>query len=115
MLRVYYSEAMKLNEMKYEMLEVVDEGNLSQLDVFVLKIEDWQFEPFFKKGDFLLFTKQNDIEIGQLGVYLKGDRFFIKQKGNGILRSLNVNIPDEPLTADWECIGKFYGKAQLPK
>lgn len=106
---------MKLNEMKYEMLEVVDDGNLSQLDVFVLKIEDWQFEPFFKKGDFLLFTKQNDIEIGQLGVYLKGDRFFIKQKGNGILRSLNVNIPDEPLTADWECIGEFYGKAQLPQ
>ncbi len=68
-----------------------------------------------KQGDFLLFTKQNDIEIGQLGVYLKGDRFFIKQKGNGILRSLNVNIPDEPLTADWECIGKFYEKAQLPQ
>ena len=72
---------MKLNEMKYEMLEVVDDGNLSGLDAFALKIEDWQFEPFFKKGDFLLFTKQNDIEIGQLGVYLKGDRFFIKQKG----------------------------------
>ncbi len=63
MLRVYYSEAMKLNEMKYEMLEEVDDGNLSGLDAFALKIEDWQFEPLFKKGDFLLFIKQKGIGI----------------------------------------------------
>lgn len=105
---------MKPRKQIVETLEVIDDGCLPKEGVFACQIDGWDFEPFFHDGDYLLFTEQDDIETGQIGAYEKDGVLFVKQKGDGILRSLNIAKPDIPLSEDYRCLGKLLGKAKIP-
>lgn len=103
---------MKFEDMNPKMMNIIDDGTIPKKDVFAMQIDGWQFEPFLYNGDYLLFVKQDDIAIGQLGAYLKDGQLFFKQKGLGVLRSVDPGKPDEPLTDEWQCVGRFHGKVQ---
>lgn len=91
----------------------VSAADMPQDACFIFEIQDDQFEPIFHKGDALLFAEQDEIEIGAIGAYLKDKQLYIKQKGVGVLRSLNPRVEDMPITDDVFCLGKFHKKVKV--
>ena len=71
-------------------------------------------EPEYYDGDILLVRKQPDINIGEIGIFMKGDKSYVKKKGRDGLVSLNPAYEDiQPSeNEDIICYGKVLGKLE---
>lgn len=82
---------------------------------FVLQVDGKSMEPKYADGDFVLVKSQDDVEIGEIGIFLVNGSAFIKQKKSDRLHSLNPSFSDiYPTESDMvRCYGKVIGKGEL--
>lgn len=82
---------------------------------FAVRVTGNSLEPIYFDGDHLLVQKTSKLSHGDLGVFAIGQEWKVRRyydkAGTRKLMSLNVNIQDEPLSADVACVGRVIGKA----
>ena len=89
------------------------ENELNKNADYVIGVRGDSMEPEYSDGDIVYVQKTDHIEIGDIGIFQKGNNIYIKKAGENGLISLNPNYP--PLTADGDRIivlGKVLGKAE---
>ena len=89
------------------------ENELNKNADYVIGVRGDSMEPEYSDGDIVYVQKTEHIEIGNIGIFQKGNNIYIKKAGENGLISLNPNYP--PLTADDDRIiilGKVLGKAE---
>ncbi len=91
---------------------LVDKTYYSTQADFCLTISGNSMQPVYQDGDIVLVKSQNDIEIGEIGIFIKGNQGYIKSKGFDRLISLNKNYPDimQSEYDDIMCVGRVIGK-----
>ena len=79
---------------------------------YVLKVDGKSMEPEYMDGDLVLVKKQDQVDIGEVGIYLVDGEALIKEAQNGYLHSLNPDFEDINLNENSEvhCMGKVIGK-----
>lgn len=79
---------------------------------YVLKVDGKSMEPEYMDGDLVLVKKQDQVDIGEVGIYLVDSEALIKEAQNGYLHSLNPEFGNIELNENSEvhCMGKVIGK-----
>lgn len=79
---------------------------------YVLKVDGKSMEPEYMDGDLVLVKKQDQVDIGEVGIYLVDGEALIKESQNGYLHSLNPEFGNIELNENSEvhCMGKVIGK-----
>lgn len=79
---------------------------------YVLKVDGKSMEPEYMDGDLVLVKKQDQVDIGEVGIYLVDGEALIKEAQNGYLHSLNPEFGNINLNENSEvhCMGKVIGK-----
>lgn len=67
-------------------------------------------EPEFSNGDILLIEMTEEIDAGEIGIFIVDNESFIKKSGNRELISLNPDYKNIPLTKNSKCMGKVIDK-----
>lgn len=96
-----------------EIWKVIDNELIRKADIGIVVFGD-SMEPLYSDGDVLLVRKQPDIEIGEIGIFIKDGQSYVKKKGKDRLISLNKLRPDiYPSEFDEiYCFGKVVGKLE---
>ena len=82
---------------------------------FAVEIDGHSMEPDYNDGDIVYIALANDVEIGQVGLFMQKGKGFIKEKGDSYLISRNPNYDDiYPDDGEITCIGRVIGVAELP-
>jgi transcriptional regulator with XRE-family HTH domain len=79
----------------------------------VIRVSGSSMEPTFSNGDLVLVRYQPDIEVGQIGIFIRDGEGYIKEAGEDRLISHNPDYPD--IYCDGTqitCIGVVLGKAE---
>lgn len=79
---------------------------------YVLKVDGKSMEPEYMDGDLVLVRKQDQVDIGEVGIYLVDGEALIKEAQDGYLHSLNPEFENIDLNENSEvhCMGKVIGK-----
>lgn len=93
-----------------EIWKVIDNELIRKADIGIIVFGD-SMEPLYSDGDVLLVRKQPDIEIGEIGIFIKDGQGYVKKKGIDRLISLNKARPDifPSEYGDITCFGKVIG------
>ncbi len=67
-------------------------------------------EPVFHDGDMLLIEMTDEIELGEIGIFIVDNESFVKKLGDLELISLNPEYDNIPLTENSKCMGKVVEK-----
>ncbi len=89
------------------------ENEINKQADYVIGVNGDSMEPEYFDGDIVYVQKTDHIEIGDVGIFQRGNSIYIKKVGENGLISLNPSYP--PLTADGDRImvlGKVLGKAE---
>lgn len=97
----------------FEEIEVEDTPLANQSD-FVIEVDGDSMLPKFQNGDKVFVKGQQNIDVGDIGIFIIDGCGYIKQAGNGELISLNSEYPNIELHDynDVKCIGKVIGKVE---
>lgn len=78
---------------------------------FIARISGDSMEPTYNNGDFIFVRAQEEIEIGEVGVFWMDGQQWIKELGNGVLISHNPDpeYAPRPMTDDVRCQGLVLG------
>lgn len=77
----------------WDRMEVISNAYTRKAD-YCISVSGNSMEPKFYDGDMLLVKEQDDIDFGEVGVFLVNGEGYIKQKGEHYLISLNRNVPN---------------------
>lgn len=77
---------------------------------FVIGVSGDSMEPTFSDGDKVAVTKQSEINIGDIGVFMVDGNGYIKELGKSELISHNSNYSNITIGESTICIGKVLGK-----
>ena len=70
-------------------------------------------QPMYYDGDILLVKRQQYIDVGEVGIFIKGGEGYVKKKGEDRLISLNKEYDDiYPDAEEIICYGKVIGKIE---
>ena len=89
------------------------ENEINKQADYVIGVNGDSMEPEYFDGDVVYVQKTDHIEIGDIGIFQRGNSIYIKKVGENGLISLNPDYP--PLMADGDRImvlGKVLGKAE---
>lgn len=78
---------------------------------FCLTVAGHSMEPRYSDGDLILARKQDDVDFGEIGIWIVDNKGYMKVKGEGCLISLNPNVDDVYLGEfdDCKCVAKVIG------
>lgn len=78
---------------------------------FCVDVDGRSMEPLYHDGDTVLIREQPSVELGQIGLYIKDGKGYIKRQGDGKVESVNPEYGDvEPEEfIDIRCIGRVIG------
>lgn len=78
---------------------------------FMLRVEGQSMEPKYYDGDLILVQEQDDVDFGEIGVWVVNGKGYVKQKDDDYLRSLNPKYPDVHFSEwdEYRCVGKVIG------
>lgn len=76
---------------------------------FIAPVSGDSMEPDFHNGDLIFVRAQNEVEIGQIGVFFMDGQQWIKERGNKELISLNPEYAPIPMREDIICQGLVLG------
>lgn len=95
-------------------IDVADTPAARKAD-FVVQVNGQSMEPKFKSGDLVLVKSQDDVAVGEIGVWCVDGSAYIKQRTATGLHSLNPDFPDVELSdySSVKCFGKVIGKAEI--
>lgn len=95
-----------------DVIKVKDTPEARKAD-FVIGVNGRSMEPDYFDGEKVFVEKSSDIEIGEVGVFVRGNECFIKECGRDWLVSRNPKHPDvEPFFDGIRVVGKVIGKAE---
>ncbi len=77
---------------------------------FAIRVSGDSMEPKYADGDLVFVRKQDDVDIGEDGVWIVDGNAYIKRRGSDSLISLNHDYPDIEQGNSAYCIGKVIGK-----
>ncbi len=94
-----------------DVIKVKDTPESRKAD-FVIGVNGSSMEPDYSDGEKVFVEKSSDIEIGEVGVFVRGNECFIKECGTDGLISKNPKYADvEPFSEGIKVVGKVIGKA----
>lgn len=78
---------------------------------FVLRVDGSSMEPRYHHQDRLLVEETDEIETGEIGIFVINGEGFVKKKGEASLLSLNRNYPDIAVmdVDSQRCVGRVVG------
>lgn len=76
---------------------------------FIARIDGDSMEPTYHNGDWVFVHSQNEIRLGQVGVFFMDGKEWIKELGDGELISHNPEYPTREMTEDVRCQGIVLG------
>lgn len=81
---------------------------------YAVKVNGHSMDPDFCDGDAALISQRKEMEIGDVGIFVKNGEVFIKELGETELISRNPDYPNIPVTENDNvvCLGKVIGKLQ---
>ena len=77
---------------------------------FAIRVSGDSMEPRYSDGDLVFVKKQEDVEVGEYGIWIVDGSAYIKKRGVDRLISLNRQYPDVEQGEDVFCVGKVIGK-----
>lgn len=101
----------QLDVEEWETIEIPDTYENRQAD-FALTISGNSMEPVYHDGDIVLVKAQQQIELGEIGIFIINDEGYIKKYGGNRLISLNDDYDDIVFSeGDYiKCCGKVIGR-----
>lgn len=98
-----------LDEMDSYTIQVPDTPTTRRAD-FCLKVEGDSMEPRYSDGDLVFVKEQEDVEVGEYGIWIVDGYAYLKKRGEDTLISLNPDYDDVEQGEDVRCAGKVIGK-----
>lgn len=99
----------------WKRLNVLDCESVQEAD-FIVQVDGDSMHPKYKDGEYVFVALDPDVQIGKDGIFIVDGAGYIKQRGNGILISLNPEYDDIQLEGtDNLCVGRVLGVAELPE
>lgn len=94
-----------------DMIEVPN-NELTRQATMVLRVRGDSMEPDYKDNDKVLVQTMPEVEIGEIGAFIINSEGFIKEMGEGRLKSKNPAYKDIIIREgdDIKCVGKVIGK-----
>ena len=90
-------------------IEVPDIPKYHKID-YAIGVNGNSMEPVYHDGDTLLIEMTEEIEIGEIGIFLVNNESYVKKLGDKELISLNPKYNNIPLTENSRCMGKVIDK-----
>ena len=100
---------------QWERVTVVQTDEAERAD-FAVEVDGDSMLPEYHDGDLALIVLADDVEVGQVGLFMQNGKGFIKQKGEHYLISINPDYPNiYPEDGEIVCRGRVIGIAELPE
>ena len=96
-----------------EQIEIPDIPEYKKVQ-FALGINGLSMEPLYSHGDILLIEPTQEIQPGEIGIFLHNGESFVKELGDCVLHSLNDLYDDIEITEDTRCVGRVIDKLDAP-
>lgn len=77
---------------------------------YAVGVNGQSMEPLYEDGDILLVEPTCQIEQGEVGIFIVGDKAYVKELGKTELISKNKEHKNIPLTEDTKCMGRVVDK-----
>lgn len=90
-------------------IEIPDIPEYKKAD-YAIGVNGNSMEPVFHDGDTLLIEMTEEIESGEIGIFLVDGESYVKKLGNEELISLNPECSNIPLSETVYCMGKVIDK-----
>lgn len=87
----------------------VEENDLTRRASFGVTVSGDSMEPLYHDGDVLVVEGAKDIPIGSIGIFTVNGEGYVKERGEGVLISLNPNYAPVQLTEGSWCNGRVIG------
>ena len=89
-------------------IEIPDIPEYKKVD-YAIGVNGNSMEPVYHDGDMLLVEMTDEIDLGDVGIFLVDNESYVKKLGDGELISLNPECDNVPLTEDSKCMGRVVG------
>lgn len=100
---------------QWERVTVVQTDEAERAD-FAVEVDGDSMLPEYHDGDLALVVLADDVEVGQVGLFMQNGKGYIKQKGEKYLISINPDYPNiYPEDGEIVCRGRVIGVAELPE
>lgn len=99
-----------LDDENIEMREFPDSPQVREADI-IIPVDGDSMEPAISDGDELCVKLCDDIEVGEIGVFIVEGKGYVKEKGEDRLISLNEEY-DDIFAEEYRCVGKVIGKVE---
>lgn len=90
-------------------IEIPDVPEYKKVD-YAIGVNGDSMEPEYNDGDILLIEMTEDIENGEIGIFIVEGESYVKKLGRNELVSLNPEYGNIPLTENSKCMGKVVDK-----
>lgn len=103
------------NSDEWAEIKVVDTPEAREAD-FAVEIDGNSMAPTFHDGDIVYVVVDNDVQIGEIGLFRQNGNGFIKERGEHYLISHNEKYPNiYPEDGEINCVGRVIGIAEIPE
>lgn len=90
-------------------IEIPDIPEYKKAD-YAIGVNGNSMEPIYHDGDTLLIEMTEEIERGEIGIFMVDSESYVKKLGDGELISLNPEYDNIKLTENSKCMGKVIAK-----
>ena len=97
-----------LDDENIEMREFPDSPQVREADI-IIPVDGDSMEPAISDGDELCVKLCDDIDVGEIGVFIVDGKGYVKEKGKDRLISINPDY-DDIFAKEYRCVGKVIGK-----
>jgi len=98
-----------LDETSSDLIPVPDTPTTRRAD-FCIRVSGDSMEPKYSDGDLVFVRKQDDVSVGEFGIWVIDGSAYIKQRAADSLHSLNPEYDDVEQGENVFCVGKVIGK-----
>ena len=102
------------DDVPVDLIEIPDIPEYSKAK-YAIGVNGDSMEPLYKDSDILLVEPANNIDEGDIGIFIVDGQSYVKKLGNKTLVSINDKYDDIPITEDTECLGRVIDKITDPQ
>lgn len=102
------------DDVPVDLIEIPDIPEYSKAK-YAIGVNGDSMEPLYKDSDILLVEPANNINEGDIGIFIVDGQSYVKKLGNKTLVSINDKYDDIPITEDTECLGRVIDKITDPQ